>query len=453
MVYSPVVLKFGGSSVAEVKHWDTIAARLKYQVENNHQPILVLSALKDVSNSLESILHLALIGNFQQTVDELLIRHIGFAKQLKLSLEKELTIWIKQLEGFCQEIEQQQHITPKIHAQVLAIGELLSTTIGAAYLARSGLSVIWTDVRQLLLATKQKDEWHHYTSATCQYEGKPRMTEQLWSGNRDKKTVIVTQGFIAADSEGDTVLLGREGSDTSAAYMAALVGAKCLEIWTDVPGIFSSNPKEVEKAKQIPELTYKQAYLMARFGAKVLHPKVIEPAESNGISIFVKSTWDPKHSGTVIDEKRSNRNDVVAVVAETRITWLVLPLNTQSSYELRVLDRLSEMGFDQLHIQELNGELNCLLKYTNSDLPAPSAQKLVEIFDGKIGAIESEGILLSVIGNTSSHNWQSKAINIVKAIKEPNVVTNIDNDCLSFYFIEKKPVQLINAVHNQLLET
>ena len=125
MLSSPVILKFGGSSVAEVKHWNSIVTQLQIHLKNNQTPILVLSALKGVSNSLEDILHLAIIGNYQIAVEDLFKKHLNFAKKLELSIEQELYELIQTLDKDCRLIFQEGQIRPLMHARVLAIGRVI----------------------------------------------------------------------------------------------------------------------------------------------------------------------------------------------------------------------------------------------------------------------------------------------------------------------------------------
>jgi bifunctional diaminopimelate decarboxylase / aspartate kinase len=170
--------------------------------------------------------------------------------------------------------------------------------LGASFLSAQGIKTVWVDARQVLRAEHR----HGATvqagllSATCDFAPDARLQAQ-W-GALDQ--VIVTQGFVAANEAGDTVLLGRGGSDTSAAYFAAKLAAQRLEIWTDVPGMFSANPRAVPTARLLRALHYDEAQEIASNGAKVLHPRCILPLRQYQIPLHVYATQAPDLEGTVI---------------------------------------------------------------------------------------------------------------------------------------------------------
>ncbi|HEU4652441.1 MAG TPA: bifunctional aspartate kinase/diaminopimelate decarboxylase, partial [Steroidobacteraceae bacterium] len=181
---------------------------------------------------------------------------------------------------------------------VMAQGELLATRLGAAFLAAEKFDVRWVDARTVLKSEQRKNATARasYLSATCSFE--PDLSLQSkWT---DAGAVWITQGFIASDENGDTVLLGRGGSDTSGSYFAAKLGARRLEIWTDVPGMFSANPRSVPTARLLRALEYDEAQEIASSGAKVLHPRCIMPVKQYSIPLYVYATQTPKLEGTVI---------------------------------------------------------------------------------------------------------------------------------------------------------
>ncbi|HEX7374116.1 MAG TPA: bifunctional aspartate kinase/diaminopimelate decarboxylase [Steroidobacteraceae bacterium] len=189
-------------------------------------------------------------------------------------------------------------VSDRLRARVMANGELMATRIGASFLAAEGIDVQWVDARTLLHAQERPGatERAGYLSATCNFEPDPAFQQRLAAG----RSVIITQGFIASDAHGDTVLLGRGGSDTSGSYFAAKLGARRLEIWTDVPGMFTSNPRSVSNARLLKSLDYDEAQEIASSGAKVLHPRCILPVKQFGIPLTVHATQRPELAGTVV---------------------------------------------------------------------------------------------------------------------------------------------------------
>ena len=460
----PIVLKFGGSSVAKVSHWKTIAIQLKKQLSREKQPILVLSALKDVSNQLEALLHKAVNGYFQSTIDDIFEQHSLFAKQLEIEIDDELSRWKEELTLCCREIHQARIIAPKQHANVLSFGELLSTIIGSRYLEHCGFKVSTLDARKLLTSISQPDEWHHYTSASCHYDRDVKLSNQLEELSRTSSSIVVTQGFIAADKKGDTVLLGREGSDTSAAYLAAMYGAQELQIWTDVSGVFSTNPKEVTDAKQISQLSYRQAHMMAKFGAKVLHPKVIEPAEKNQISVSVRSTWKPELAGTNISNESLPINAVLAVVEVKEAIMLVFQFYEHRVGCCLIESSLSKLGFDTILHEQVRHKSYFIVTYSNTDLSCPDLDDLRQSLDAEIDAVKYHGILISIIGSRTNGHWADKALNVVGEHLSPvqwrvfrEIGEERDNDrcehtaTINFFAFGDKSLELTKLLHRRLV--
>jgi bifunctional diaminopimelate decarboxylase / aspartate kinase len=450
---SPVVLKFGGSSVAEVKHWKTIVARLHHEIQQQRRPIVVLSALKDVSNQLESILHKAVLGEFKSDIAALLNKHLEFADALGLNIDSLLIPYAERLSQLCHKINQANQISPKLHASVLAIGELWSTTIGCAFINRSKLVAEWIDVRQILKSIEQQDEWHHFTSAECEFKYQPNLLAQLFAANH-KAQVVVTQGFIAADTNGNTVLLGREGSDTSAAYLAAKLGARQLQIWTDVSGVFSANPAEIPTAKPIVQLSYSQAHTMAKLGAKVLHPKVIRPLATNQIALQVKSTWWPQKQGTDIGNLFQQPQKIIAVIATRECVLLKIPEQWITKLD-RKFDRsiLSSLGFDIILEEFSRGWLLITLKYMNTDNPMPSLADLASQLDLDSSMIYLRGQLISVVGAENDKAWMVEASTLMVSLigcEGCAKFVSEEQGRISFYLEQSENETIVRELHDKL---
>ena len=454
MLAVQVVLKFGGSSVAEVAHWQTIADQVQYQLTNGRRPLLVLSALKNVSNLLEALLHQALAGVHPIAITHLKELHLGFASQLGLNLKNQLNPWFEQLEADCLAIYQAKQISPILHARILAIGELLSTTIGSEFLREQGFDVLWQDAREILKSNNRQDQWHHYTSAVCDYRFDERISASLNANSKSDNTIIVTQGFIASDSADDTVLLGREGSDTSAAYLAAILKVEQLEIWTDVTGVFSANPREISGAQQLPKLSYQQALLMAQFGAKVLHPRVMQPMEENQIPITVRSTRQPTHPGTLISMQGMPEIPVKAIVYETNNTQIVAPESLSVSRLEWITEQLSSKGFDLLLTCRVDGLRHLILNYSNSDRAQPSDKEISKIFTNDHLIVITNCVLITLVGEVSNQQWIGKTIEWLAKMTEEKLLATYhseNKDRLSLLVKSKNHLQLSHQLHDALI--
>ena len=185
--------------------------------------------------------------------------------------------------------------SPRLKARIMAQGELMSTTLGQAWLAATGVESAWLDARDFLSASPASGA-RGYLSVDCQHTRDDALLAHLES----LPPVVITQGFIARREDGDTALLGRGGSDTSASYFAAKLGAERIEIWTDVPGFFSADPRLTGAARQIRSLSYEEAQEIASMGAGVLHPRAVAPVRQAGIEMHVLCTHKPDMAGTKI---------------------------------------------------------------------------------------------------------------------------------------------------------
>jgi len=309
-----VVIKFGGTSVSSRSSWDTIASIATNHVKNGYKPLIVCSALSGVSNALEKLLLKSVEGNYDEVMESIRKKYQDLAVEMEVSFDDLLTEDFDELKQFALGASLISEVSPRLHAKILAFGELMSTKLGAAYLNTQGINTAWIDARDHLKSIDipgLADE-RQYLSATCSC----KYNEDL-SDNFDKQSsaVLLTQGFIASDFDGETVLLGRGGSDTSAAYFAAKIAAERCEIWTDVPGIFSANPHLIPAAKLIKSLDYTEAQEITSSGAKVLHPRCIRPLEASDIPLYVKCTHKPEMEGTVISSEPHESKALVKVVS------------------------------------------------------------------------------------------------------------------------------------------
>ena len=214
-------------------------------------------------------------------------------------------------------------------AELLSHGELLSSALGAGYLRAQGLDFGWCDARDWLqaLPLPNQSAWAGRLCVSCGH-----LPESGWRARFDAQSprLLLTQGFIARHADGGTAVLGRGGSDTSAACFGALLGASRVEIWTDVPGMFSANPREVPGARLLTRLDYAEAQEIATTGAKVLHPRAIGPCRDARVPMAILDTARPELPGTTIAAAAetipgvkaiSRRNGIVLVAMESVGMW------------------------------------------------------------------------------------------------------------------------------------
>ncbi len=293
-----VVMKFGGTSVSSARSWATIAALVRTRLDEGLRPVIVHSALGGVSNALVDILDCAITGDPGAQLARIRAQHLDLARDLGLDGEALLAERLHELEQLVAGVRLVREVSVRVRVRIMALGELMATELGAAYLRAQNLPVHWYDARELLHSRSRPggNEAVNYLSASCEYAPDATLQQRL----AEAGGVALTQGFIASNRSGETVLLGRGGSDTSAAYFAAKLQARRLEIWTDVPGMFSADPRVVPSARLLVSLHYDEAQELASAGSKVMHPRSISPARNHRIPIFIRSTANPDIPGTVI---------------------------------------------------------------------------------------------------------------------------------------------------------
>ncbi|MDX1516147.1 MAG: bifunctional aspartate kinase/diaminopimelate decarboxylase [Woeseiaceae bacterium] len=293
-----VVMKFGGTSVSTAERWATIADLIRHRLDDGLRPVIVHSALQGVSNGLQDLLERAVNGDAADGVDAIRSQHLDLAAALGVDGQALLDEHLHELEQLLAGVRLVREVSVRVRVRIMALGELMATRLGAAYLGRIGLPVEWMDARELLTSNSAggAQRSRDYLAATCDHHEDAALQQRLSEADR----VVLTQGFIARNRNGETVLLGRGGSDTSAAYFAARLQARRLEIWTDVPGMFSANPRLVPSARLLVALRYDEAQELASAGSKVLHPRCISPLRPHGIPLFIRCTMSPEINGTVI---------------------------------------------------------------------------------------------------------------------------------------------------------
>jgi diaminopimelate decarboxylase/aspartate kinase len=310
-----VVMKFGGTSVSSAERWGTICRQVETSLQRDKHVLVVVSALSGVTNLMARLCS----GLNQDEQSALLLElrdmHLSLMSDLGLKPSAPFEQRWRALAGLVK--EPGFHLDPEQIALVMAHGELLSSAIGQQALRAHGLESHWQDARGLLSAAQGPE--NDPLSVSCDDHADGALEAQLAATGQ----VHITQGFIVSGPGGKTCLLGRGGSDTSAAYLAARLLADRLEIWTDVPGIFSADPRTVPEARLLRRLSYNEAQELASMGARVLHPPSIRPAQKHGIPVHIRDTSRPDQAGTCIGNRPVGEEaQVKGVVSRENITLI-----------------------------------------------------------------------------------------------------------------------------------
>ena len=314
-----VVLKFGGTSVATVSGWQVIAERIAAVRAEGDTPLVVHSALAGVSNDLEALVTEAIRDVHHETLERIRERHDALAgtMQLEASLIDALFDHLRKLAAGIALIGE---ASARQRARIMALGERMASVLGHAWLTAQGVALMHLDARAQLTALTDplaSDE-SAFLNASCEV-----MPDRAAIAELTQASAGLTQGFIARRRDGDTVVLGRGGSDTSASYLAVRYAAKRIEIWTDVAGMFSADPRHVRTAHLLKQLDYAEAQEIASTGARVLHPRCIGPAREHDIPLHVRSTMAPEEPGTRITAQPGSDDARLKAVSVRRAVTLI----------------------------------------------------------------------------------------------------------------------------------
>jgi len=303
-----VVLKFGGTSVSGLTKWQSIVEIIKHKNKQGLRVLLVHSAASGLTNLLTEK-----INQGRDVTADVITR----LEQLATELSVDLSLaddCLKEL----QQLSQLNKLDLHQQADWLSLGERCTHLLIMAFLNRH-LSANSLNPKDWLISTTadQRSAESQVLSAKCQVQPNPEKTSSLTD------SCCVMPGFFAADSAGRTVLLGRGGSDTTAAYMAVTLSARQLEIWTDVHGIFSANPHIIPNARLLLTLGYQEAREIAASGGKVLHPRCILPVEQHHIPLLIKNTNHPDAAGTVLATEHAAKKPRVSAINSRHHVTLV----------------------------------------------------------------------------------------------------------------------------------
>ncbi len=303
------ILKFGGSSIGSAERILNVVEIITTKHKKNKFICVVFSAFQGVTDQLIKMGNLAAVGNerYKILLEEVCQRHIDTAsvllsvKNRKTALN-EINFRLKNLEEILYGVFLVKELTPKTLDYVMSFGERLSAFIISECLKEKGLNNDFVDSRNLITTDDS------FGNARVDFK---RSNRKIRSEFENKKRVYIITGFIGATSNNETTTLGRGGSDFSASVFGAALGAKEIEIWTDVDGVLTADPRKVPQAFPVKQMTYEEAMELSHFGAKVIHPPTMQPALDKNISLRIKNTFNPAFEGTLISKKSAKNGDVI----------------------------------------------------------------------------------------------------------------------------------------------
>lgn len=445
---SLVVSKFGGTSMGDYASMQRSATISK----ERGATVVVVSATSGTTDKLIEIAKTASTAKMdecEKLVFGVKERHLGILKQTGNNSQTltQLESYFTELELLVQNLSLLKELTPRAYDHILSLGERMSSL-----LFRDVCQEIMTDKKVVLLDARTVIKTDsNFGKATPQIEVIEK--EAVSRMNLSGEYVYVTQGFIGSDMQGNTTILGRGGSDYSAALFAEGVSATTLEIWTDVAGVATTDPRMVQAARIIPELSYSEAAEMAQYGAKILHPATIAPAVRKSIPVFVGSSFEKELPGTWIKTSVENRPAVRAIT--NRKAQALLTITTPSMYNAYgFMSQLFEVfGRHRVSVDCVTtSEISVAVTVDNATLENERFIRDLE----KVGNIHIEAgySLVSLIGNELTRK-AALAKTIFGTIDSVNIrMMSLGASSYNFNFLvkEEDAKSVIQKLHQALIE-
>lgn len=459
------VLKFGGTSVGSADNIKRVISIVREKADKDNM-IVVVSAMSGTTDALLNSGLMAASGNeqYKEVIQQIEQRHLDTVKLLipvqhqshVLSLVKKLC---NDIEDLCNGVFLLGEFSARTRDRMISYGELISSQIIAAAFNHSGIPAGWKDSRSLIQTNS------NFGNATVN-TGKTRQQIADFFASA-KEALTIMPGFIASNSNNETTTLGRGGSDYTAAILAAATDAGSLEIWTDVSGMMTADPRWVSGAKVIPTISYQEAMELSHFGAKVLFPPTIQPVLSKAIPVVIKNTFAPGDAGTVIQQKAtSNGNPIRGISSISNIALFSLEGSGMvgvPGFSKRLFEALSEAEINVILITQGSSEHSICVGVEDSAIQ--KAKEVVDLeFEHEIAMekvqplqIETGLSIVALIGeNMKSHPGISgkmfgtlgrNGVN-VRAIAQGSSERNI-----SAVIATKDVRKAINILHEEFFET
>lgn len=310
-----MVLKFGGTSVKNAEAIKQVASILNSTVTKK---VVVVSAHAGVTNLLVDICN-GQKEEIEKLTEEFLSIHKEIASDLEVlsQVEKIINSEVEEIRILTNYLP----LSAQLKDVIMTKGELLSSTIIFEYLSKINDSVSFVDSRKVIKTDS------NFNNANIDFDATTNEVNTTLVNILNSSNIIIMGGFISSDKQDRPTTLGRGGSDYSAAIVASLLDAKELEIWTDVSGILTSDPRVIDNVKKVKKLSYSEASELSFFGAKVLHPSTIHPAVKNGIPVRVKNTFNPDDEGTVVISEKSNIEMIKAIAFRKDVVTITISSN------------------------------------------------------------------------------------------------------------------------------
>lgn len=458
------VLKFGGTSVANAQNIKLVLAIVLDKAKED-KIIVVVSALSKVTDLLQLAASKAASNDetFKGILAEIEKKHLDALKELipiseQSSLLSHIKRIINHLETLLDGCFLLGELSPRTSDTILSFGELLSSYIIAEALKQKLKNSDYKDSRELIKTNNQ------FGKAIVNFEITNPLVENFFASNAAQ--VVIMPGFIASTLDGINTTLGRGGSDYTAAIIAGALNASDLEIWTDVNGMFTANPKIVKQARPIATISYQEAMELSHFGAKVLYPPTIQPVLRKNIPIYIKNTFEPEAEGTLISNTNvTNGHPVKGISHIDNITLITLEGSGMigvSGSSKRLFEVLSHENINVIFITQASSEHSICIGIQNTD--AETAETAInkafvnEIAQSKIDPciVEKNLCIIALVGQNMK-NHQGLSGKMFSTLGKNNVniraiAQGASERNISVVINERDVKKALNTLHERFFE-
>jgi aspartokinase/homoserine dehydrogenase 1 len=387
------ILKFGGSSLAEPDRIKTVINIISRSKSLNGEISVVVSAQAGITDYLGSLCDLipANAPECEAAVRKLELQYLDFVKKLlpvatQPSATAEIMAMCNELSGVVKGASLVGEVTSRTRDLILSFGERLSAFLLTQALKQEIPEAYYVDARELIRTDL------NFGKAKIDFEITNKLIQEHYS---NKKRMFIVTGFIASSEHGETTTLGRNGSDYTASVLGAALNAEAIEIWTDVDGVMTTDPRYVSDTQSITQLSYNEAMELSHFGARVLYPASLQPAMARKIPILVKNTFNPDHKGTLICSESSKDNGFIKGIASLSDISLI---NIEGSgmvgvvgVSARLFSALSQENVSVILISQASSEHSICVAVMQKD-----AEKSNRILNGAFREELSLGLISSI---------------------------------------------------------
>jgi len=363
------VLKFGGSSVADASNIQNVVKIVKDSAKKD-RTIVITSAISGCTDRLIEIGKLAAIqdNHYTKLIDDLEKQHIIIIEELipvdfQPAIVQKIQTHFNQLREVCKGVYYLKELSNYSLDLIMSFGEIASTRIISVKFISMGINNQWVDARELI-----KTDLHNTQNIVDTKKSYSNIQNLI---NGQKTRLYIIPGFIASDSLERTTTLGRGGSDYTASLLAVATEARVLEIWTDVTGMMTADPRVVPEASTINHISYNEALELSHFGAKVVYPPTIQPVVSKGIPIVVKNTFAPKDAGTIIENSPpESHGKIKGISCSNKISLLSMEGSGMvgvPGYSSRLFDALAKSAINIILITQASSVHTMCVAIDESD--------------------------------------------------------------------------------------